>query len=547
MAVVATMLLSLMAGLLAWGAVPVRAAAGASTDWPTHIDLAPRVLATGFGDPVEIAAVAEGDSWRQLATWEENVEIEVYDDVEQPQPDAIDESSVVSDGNVLRFSVEPGLSDGDYSADFYADGTYLGSATFYVGDDYANLQTSLVLIQGHVLGTDDQGIAGICVSGDAELDDSYGWASDVTGDDGAYQLPMIIAGEGDAAKGTVSLYDCDSTRQAADEIYVSQGDSWVDFGDLEVWEPNVYDHAMVQAAYVDVTVEDPNGVELEDCNRLAGPFPPGDQTVHVRGCESDGVEYADVFVGNTRNPEAAEVLTLDEGDRLSRTVTVQPRGYIAGEITDLGTGQAPTSCVQVYERVDGVRGFASQRVHPTGDDAMFELPVAAGEAVVEFDACTWFGDAEPFPYIPEFYNDKPSLDQADPVTVTAGSVVSGIDAALTPDDAAFSDVLADHQFYEEIKWLVDRGITSGFADGTFQPTRSVSRQAAVVFLYRLAGEPEGEYSNEFSDVSPDHPFHDEISWAVQEGITSGYADDTFRPNNDVTRQAMAAFLYRVEH
>jgi len=111
-------------------------------------------------------------------------------------------------------------------------------------------------------------------------------------------------------------------------------------------------------------------------------------------------------------------------------------------------------------------------------------------------------------------------------------------------DAGFTDVPTDHPFHDEIAWMVNEGITTGFNDGTFRPTAPVSRQAMAAFLYRQAGEPAVSVDAGFTDVPTDHPFHDEIAWMVNEGITTGLNDGTFRSTQAVTRQAAAAFLYR---
>lgn len=107
----------------------------------------------------------------------------------------------------------------------------------------------------------------------------------------------------------------------------------------------------------------------------------------------------------------------------------------------------------------------------------------------------------------------------------------------------FTDVPPSHQFFADIGWLVDEQITTGFPDFTFRPGRSVTRQAAMAFLYRLAGEPAGPFPDPgFSDVPPGHAFREEIAWAVDEDIAGGFPGGTFRPGAAVTRQAMAAFL-----
>jgi hypothetical protein len=102
-------------------------------------------------------------------------------------------------------------------------------------------------------------------------------------------------------------------------------------------------------------------------------------------------------------------------------------------------------------------------------------------------------------------------------------------------------------FFEAISWMVDSGITTGYADGTYHPLDDVSRQALCAFLYRFAGEPAfvPPGTPTFSDVGVGHPFRKEIEWAADEGYVTGFADSTFGPTTDVTRGSMAAILFRV--
>lgn len=108
------------------------------------------------------------------------------------------------------------------------------------------------------------------------------------------------------------------------------------------------------------------------------------------------------------------------------------------------------------------------------------------------------------------------------------------------------DVPEDHEFVMEIDWLVDAGVASGYADGTFRPGQPVTREAMAAFLYRLAGEPEWEApeTSPFTDVSTDEGFYHHITWLAQTDITTGYPDGTFRPRANVSREATAAFLFR---
>ena len=115
------------------------------------------------------------------------------------------------------------------------------------------------------------------------------------------------------------------------------------------------------------------------------------------------------------------------------------------------------------------------------------------------------------------------------------------------DRPVFPDVPATSQFCEDVAWALDRDITTGYLDGGFHPTSPVTRQAMAAFLYRAAGWPAVPVpcaAPPFPDVLADHPFCPEITWLAGEGITGGYADGGFHPAAPVSRQATAAFLYR---
>ena len=110
----------------------------------------------------------------------------------------------------------------------------------------------------------------------------------------------------------------------------------------------------------------------------------------------------------------------------------------------------------------------------------------------------------------------------------------------------FKDVHPTDQFYTEIEWLASTGITTGWPDNTYRPQNNIERGAMAAFFYRMAGSPRVmmPYRSPFKDVDASYPFYKEIVWMYQQGITTGYPDGTFRPNDSVSREAMAAFFYR---
>nr|WP_298455510.1 S-layer homology domain-containing protein [uncultured Cellulomonas sp.] len=110
----------------------------------------------------------------------------------------------------------------------------------------------------------------------------------------------------------------------------------------------------------------------------------------------------------------------------------------------------------------------------------------------------------------------------------------------------FPDVDPEHPFYTQIEWMAQTGYATGYGDGTFRGTAPVSRQATAAFLYRLAGEPAVAAGSSFSDVHPDNAFAEAIAWVEAGGIARGYDGEVYGITRPVTRQAMAAFLHRYD-
>ncbi|MBQ6488275.1 MAG: leucine-rich repeat protein [Solobacterium sp.] len=110
--------------------------------------------------------------------------------------------------------------------------------------------------------------------------------------------------------------------------------------------------------------------------------------------------------------------------------------------------------------------------------------------------------------------------------------------------ADFKDMTGNTDFDKAISWAAEQGITTGWADGTFRPWNTCNRAAIITFLWRYAGAPETEIDSSFSDMTGNADFDKAISWGVANGITTGWADGTFRPWNTCNRLAVVSFLGR---
>ena len=118
----------------------------------------------------------------------------------------------------------------------------------------------------------------------------------------------------------------------------------------------------------------------------------------------------------------------------------------------------------------------------------------------------------------------------------------------TKDPAAvkrFSDVASGAWYAEYITYVTDNALMNGYDDGRFGPNDQTTRAQIVTVLYRLEGEPATRSSNSFSDVSSGGQYYSSaVAWAAINDIVNGYEDGRFGPNDNVTREQIAAILYR---
>lgn len=130
-------------------------------------------------------------------------------------------------------------------------------------------------------------------------------------------------------------------------------------------------------------------------------------------------------------------------------------------------------------------------------------------------------------------------------TMPAAAVtVKAVFAAQETDpDFPFADVAKGSWYYEGVRYAYENGLMNGTGEGTFSPDLPTSRGMLVTILYRLAGSPAAG-SASFTDVAKGQWYADGVAWASANGVVTGYPDGSFRPNDTITREQMAAILYQ---
>ena len=108
----------------------------------------------------------------------------------------------------------------------------------------------------------------------------------------------------------------------------------------------------------------------------------------------------------------------------------------------------------------------------------------------------------------------------------------------------FPDVTEGDWFYDAVRYAYETGLMDGVEDNLFAPNSETTRAQLVTILYRLAGEPEPGGDSGFSDVAAGIWYTDAVAWAAENGIVNGVSDTEFAPGDDITREQLAAILYR---
>ncbi|MBG6083784.1 hypothetical protein IW252_000551 [Zhihengliuella flava] len=245
----------------------------------------------------------------------------------------------------------------------------------------------------------------------------------------------------------------------------------------------------------------------------------------------------------------------NEVENRSDAKGVEPENLVIGELegrTYAFIGFERLSGVIIYDITDPTapvyESYLNNREFTTNLGDEYEALEDAGASDAERAALVnQVGDLGPegLDFVPAAAspNGEPLLVVGNEVTgTTTIHTISVESGTVEPVDVPFTDVEGT-SFEESIQWLYGSGVTAGYTDGTFRPQQYVKRLEMAGFLYRYAGEEfEAGSGDVFTDIPAGHSWAEEVGWAKANGITSGYTDGRFGSQEMITRGQMAAFL-----
>lgn len=134
-------------------------------------------------------------------------------------------------------------------------------------------------------------------------------------------------------------------------------------------------------------------------------------------------------------------------------------------------------------------------------------------------------------------------------------IVEAIFAAISPDYAAcdggadcplwdFTDLNVNAWYHDGVHFCIDEGLMEGYGNGLFGPNDTLSRAQLCQIIYNMEGQPATSGSSVFTDVADGAWYADAVTWAASQGIVGGYGNGLFGPEDNITREQLAAILYR---
>lgn len=140
-----------------------------------------------------------------------------------------------------------------------------------------------------------------------------------------------------------------------------------------------------------------------------------------------------------------------------------------------------------------------------------------------------------------WYLDADLTEKVTEVTLNAST---SIYAKWTKNGMPFTDVKVGSWYYDAVTFVYENGLMQGTSATRFSPDSSLTRAMLAQILYNRAGKPTVKDKSAFTDVANDAWYADAVIWAYGEGIVSGVGGGKFAPDASITREQLAAMLYR---
>ncbi|SBW04891.1 exported hypothetical protein [uncultured Eubacteriales bacterium] len=268
-----------------------------------------------------------------------------------------------------------------------------------------------------------------------------------------------------------------------------------------------------------------------DASKVAVGLPK--TSVSSIGSDTDADLKIETLVGNVTIPNNALAAVVSQAAGSTITIVVEAVGTksLPAEQQKL-VGDGAAFDISILSDGKKITGF-------DGKSITISLPYALKAGEIADGVAVWYlDDAGKLTSMACTYNKNTGL--ATFTTTHLSTYVVGYDAWTNP----FADVRSGAWYYDAVKYAIQNGLFTGTTTTTFGPEADMSRAMLVTVLYRLEGKPAVTAGATFTDVGNGQWYTDAVRWANATGIITGYGSGMFGTNDSVTREQLAAILYR---
>ena len=268
-------------------------------------------------------------------------------------------------------------------------------------------------------------------------------------------------------------------------------------------------------------------------NSGGGEYADG-ETVTVNAGERSGYTFAGwttdsgVQFADSKSAETTFIMP-DKAVTVTANWTKSGGGTVSGG----GGGGGTARCTVSFE-TNGGTVTASQTVTK---NSVIKEPAPPEKDGFEFEG--WYTDKE----LKTKYDFSENVTKSFTLYAKWTEKNNGDTAADSKWKNPFTDVKKNDWFYDSVKYTYENGLMKGVADTEFGPDSAVTRAMFVTVIYRMEKEPQTKDCS-FTDTESGSYYEKAVAWANENGIVSGISEDSFAPNEPITREQMAAIIFR---
>lgn len=232
---------------------------------------------------------------------------------------------------------------------------------------------------------------------------------------------------------------------------------------------------------------------------------------------------------------------LDANDNIVKNIVLKKQSSGGHKGSSGGGGSSAKSCGITVKAAENGKVEANKK--SASENATITLTVTADEGY-QLDKLTVLDSKNGTIALTDQNNGKFEFKMPDSSVTVEVTFVKKAAEEEKPETKAFADVPADAWFKKAVDYVNGKGLMSGVDENNFGPELLTNRAMLVTILWRMEGCPTSEQATAFKDIKATDYFYNAVLWAAENKIVSGVSETSFAPNDSITREQLAAILYR---